>query len=340
MTSFDDDLVYHYTDCESFLSIINNGSLWASDLEALNDPAELNSARGLLNNILSVYSQRGLEASAVQQAIGLECLPPLGQFAGESRSEYRRFAQGGIEYLRGYSADFSWGAALGHVFGVSFCKKPDLLSQWRAYGLNGSGVCVGFGGQQLKTCFQDTSEIVNVNYDQNKRIEHVLALIRAAFTQYQAEMKLLRSPGSHFARPEGSGTISDEGHVKLTVESGARRSFEENSIIEKCLNTVLSVLSTVAHNFKLNAFSEEQEARLIYKIPANGPDLKQVQLLAPGAKLIPYIQMKPSPSVLPIRTVIMGPASKSFDQTYALKILLARCGHVDVEIERSRFGLR
>jgi hypothetical protein len=57
---------------------------------------------------------------------------------------------------------------------VSFCKKPDLLSQWRAYGLNGGGVCVGFDLQELKTCFQEGSEIVDVNYEQKKQTQYLL----------------------------------------------------------------------------------------------------------------------------------------------------------------------
>ncbi|MGI8960725.1 MAG: DUF2971 domain-containing protein [Bryobacteraceae bacterium] len=229
---------------------------------------------------------------------------------------------------------------IGHVFGVSFCKKPDLLSQWRAYGLDGGGVCIGFERQELKTRLQEGLEIFDVNYEQNKQVQFVLDLIRSAFESYQAEMKQLDPYGSLFARPEGAVNVNEQGRLELTIQSEEKHSFKENKIIEKCLNDALSELGAIAHTFKLDAFSEEQEARLVSKFPANGPELTNVQLRARGDKLIPYIEMMPTAGVLPIRRVIIGPASKSFDQTYALEILLARSGHVDVEIERSRFALR
>lgn len=336
-----DELVYHYTDCESCLSIIKSGSLWASDLEAVNDPAELYTARGLLHDILSVYSERtALFADAIQRAIGLEHLPPRREFPGELRSQCQRFAEAGIQYLQGYSADSRWGAALGHVFGVSFCKKPDLLSQWRAYGLNGSGICIGFDRHQLETGFQGSSEFVDVNYQRKEQTKHVVTLIRAAFGQYQAELNQLDPNGNVFARREPTVNVNEEGRLEFTIDSEEKPSRKEKEIIEKCLDTVLSELSTVAHTFKLNAFSEEQEARLISKFAVSGADLTNVQLRARGEKLIPYIEVKPAASLLPIRKVIIGPSSQSFDQTYALKILLEKKGHVDVDVERSRFALR
>jgi hypothetical protein len=92
MTVFDDELVYHYTDFESFLNVVNSESLWASDLDAVNDPAELHSAIGLLRDIFAVYGARlGLEGSAIQQLRGLKYLPPLREFARESQSECQRF---------------------------------------------------------------------------------------------------------------------------------------------------------------------------------------------------------------------------------------------------------
>jgi hypothetical protein len=224
---------------------------------------------------------------------------------------------------------------------VSFCKKPDLLSQWRGYGLNGGGVCVGFDRQELNTCFTEGSEIVDINYDQKKQIRYVLdQIIRPAFDCYQTEMKQVDPSGSFFAQAEGAVNINEQGHLGLTLGTEQKHSFKENQVIEKCLENALSELAPIAHTFKLNAFLEEQETRLVSKLPAHGAELAKVRLRARGDKLIPYTEMKPTTSVLPIRRVIIGPASKSFDQTYALKILLAHSGHVDVEIERSRFELR
>jgi Protein of unknown function (DUF2971) len=151
MTRLGDELVYHYTSFESFLDIVKSRLLWASDLEAVNDPAELYNARWLLHSILSVHGERSVAVGeALRQAFGLEYLPSRLNFVGEAQLQYRRFATGSVHYLEQYPAESHWGSVIGHVFGVSFCKKPDLLSQWRAYGLNGGGVCVGFERQKLR----------------------------------------------------------------------------------------------------------------------------------------------------------------------------------------------
>ncbi len=342
MTVLDDELVYHYTDWEAFFSIVKSKCLWASDLEALNDPAELYTARGLLHNILSVSSYRDdSHASAIQQVLGLTYLRPRWEFARESRAEFRRFAEGATDYLLKTSADLHWSSLIGHVFGVSFCKVPDLLSQWRAYGLNGGGVCVGFDREELETCFLGVSELVDVKYEPKEQVQPVLHLIRMSFEHYQAKMRQLDPSGSRFGQPDDTG-ISEQGHLLLTIQEEEKRSFKENGIIEDWVNDALSKLSVVAHKFKLNAFSEEREVRLVCRLRANAsePELAKVQLRAREGKLSPYLEMKPTTSVLPIRRVIFGPASKSFDQVYALKIFLARHGHKGVEFDPSKFVLQ
>jgi hypothetical protein len=82
-----------------------------------------------------------------------------------------------------------------------------------AYGLNGGGVCVGFDLQELKTCFQEGSEIVDVNYEQKKQTPYLLDLIRPAFERYQAEMNQVDPSGSLFARSEGTVNINEQGHL-------------------------------------------------------------------------------------------------------------------------------
>ncbi len=150
----EDKLVYHYTIFEAFLSIVRSNSLWASDLEALNDPSELSNARQSLYALVVLRQRNSLMALALRRERGMMRLPSLRQFAGESQEQYRHFAELAADYLSGFSADSHWDSAIGHVFGISFCRTPDLLSQWRAYGLNGSGVCVGFDRSELDVYVQ------------------------------------------------------------------------------------------------------------------------------------------------------------------------------------------
>lgn len=252
--------------------------------------------------------------------------------------EYQRFAEGAVDYLQRYTADSQWESAIGHVFGVSFCRKPDLLSQWRAYGLNGSGVCIGFERHKLAAAFQAGSEIVDVDYHPKRQTERVLALLRPALERYKAEMRKIDPSGSLFAEPVEHLEENEQGRIRL--EPVPARSSKENEIIEDCVNDVISNLGAIAHTFKVSAFSEEQEVRLVLQVPTSGSKLENVTVRARGNELVAYIEMNPISGVLPVRRVIVGPSSKSFNQIYAVKILLTRYEHRDVRIERSRFALR
>src|SRR3954453_13655559 len=138
--------------------------------------------------------------------------------------------------------------------------------------------------------------------------------------------------GNLFADRQAGVSRDDQGRLKLHIEDEPKRSSHEDRIIQECVDAIISGLSAIAHTFKLGAFLEERETRLIFKAARDGPELGEVKLRAVGENLVPYIEMKPRTGVLPIRRVIIGPASKSFGQTYALKILLEQFGHLNVEV--------
>ena len=107
------------------------------------------------------------------------------------------------------------------------------------------------------------------------------------------------------------------------------------------MEDILIDVSKVAHSFKLPAFSEEKEVRIICRIPDDDSLVNAVQLRSRGDRLIPYVVLEPNLSKkLPIKTVRMGPAFKSFGQNYALQLHLKRHGFDGVEIQPSRFTLR
>ncbi len=188
----------------------------------------------------------------------------------------------------------------------------------------------------MAAAFQASGELVDVNYKQ--KLQPISDLICSAYDRYQAEMK--RIDPSFFVEPEASQDPGEQNIITVACWGPPQRSSEEDAVIEGCLNVVLSRLSDIAHTFKADAFSEEREVRLVSKVPANGSQLERIELRARGNELIPYLEMKPTTGTLPIQRVIFGPASKSFGQTYALKALLTKFGHEDVQIQPSRFALQ
>lgn len=113
----DDDLLYHYTALESFLSIVDKGELWASHIRYLNDTSE---QRLMWDHVRARIKARLDAADENERA-------RLLQF--QSLASSPRVLD---IYLLCFSKD-----------------GGDRLSQWRGYGGSG-GVAIGFDNGQLK----------------------------------------------------------------------------------------------------------------------------------------------------------------------------------------------
>lgn len=119
------DQIYHYTSAEACFSILNGQPdafpaepvLRASSAFCMNDTSELNHGLRLLERIASSYTSSEV----------------INAYFGPELAQGRR--------------------ALADVVGLStiiaFSGKPDVLSQWRAYGRGGAGYAIGFNVERL-----------------------------------------------------------------------------------------------------------------------------------------------------------------------------------------------
>ena len=104
--------VYHYTNADGLLGILNSKRVWATDCRSLNDETE---------------SQLGvLLAADVAKARALEATD------GKLKSFYGSL----WEYLREEEEE--------HNFVFSLSSEPDDLTQWRTYARDGRGFTIGF----------------------------------------------------------------------------------------------------------------------------------------------------------------------------------------------------
>ncbi|HEV2566731.1 MAG TPA: DUF2971 domain-containing protein [Microvirga sp.] len=118
--SEEENIVYHYTDIFAFSEIVRKGNIWASDYRTLNDKTELSFGLSIMEMSLAYRAE----------------IPDLEE---DLRSEV-------LEEL----ALARRGGGLGlYVFSASFCKKGNVLSQWRAYGRQ-DGIAIGFSRQYLE----------------------------------------------------------------------------------------------------------------------------------------------------------------------------------------------
>ena len=107
--------IYHYTDLNGLKGIIESGSLWATHFSFLNDSNEL--------------------------IHGMNCLGNALQYLRDDfNPKTLKFIEQALTHFRMHRA--------AHVYNLSFCLEPDLLSQWRGYG-SSQGVCLEFDDEEL-----------------------------------------------------------------------------------------------------------------------------------------------------------------------------------------------
>lgn len=174
-----DDLLYHYTSAAGFQGIVENCSLWMTDIEFLNDVKE------------------GVEFFDIASVVLNE--NPIAA----NDENIRGYIEGVIKAI----ADPDGGR---HFYSLSFSKKPDLLSQWRGYCPVEGGYCLGFDEKvlSLNSCMGrneiSQSSIFHLGsydcvYDENEKKMLVVEFIRNFIDWYIPAMnKKMKGDKSSF----------------------------------------------------------------------------------------------------------------------------------------------
>lgn len=128
--------LWHYTNADGLIGILQSGELWSTHVSCLNDQMELRySRRLLLNKIIEVSN-------------------------GIVSKEGMRFLE--LVKLRLAEDD----TTTSEWFVTSFSTKMDDLSQWRAYGFGEGGYAIGFDFSKLNDRNKvDNADIVPICYD-------------------------------------------------------------------------------------------------------------------------------------------------------------------------------
>jgi hypothetical protein len=106
------DFLYHYTSLEGANGIITSRSFWLTKLAYANDSSELNLPLNLLREELKIRAN---------------------ETADEDKKNFLRMASQRTESYHNTN-----------ICVASLCENGDLLSQWRGYGGNASGVSLSF----------------------------------------------------------------------------------------------------------------------------------------------------------------------------------------------------
>lgn len=157
------DRLFHYTNPQGFVSIINSQRLWASNADFLNDSSEPGYALDLLKEALD-----GIESNLSPISATRRALNGFWDWAMKERLE-----QGP------------------HLYVFCLSEVPDLLSQWRAYGAHGAGYAIGFSSSRLTALIRSSegqylSKVVYDRDQQKSEAADVFNQIVAVIENYEA----------------------------------------------------------------------------------------------------------------------------------------------------------
>jgi len=274
------ETLYHYTSSRGLLGIISSGVLRAGNFSYLNDSSELLYGIQLVER---VFKERLASVSNVTTRRVLNVV----------QDDLRKADQ----WLDFYTA--------------CFCARPDLLSQWRAYGTANGRFCIGFDSEQL---YEMSPECIlkRVVYEESEQS----GLVQAALER------------SVEAVSRGVSGLSHE-------EEWDQFEREVTELLAKKLAGFLS-------SFKHPGFKEEKEWRLVHVADADS----DIQFDAKGGLLKPYVTLSckhrdgSGSGRLPLKEVIVGAGVFSVQGIKSVELLLRKYGYTEVEVRRSAVPFR
>ncbi len=140
-----DGPLFHYTNQEGFLGIINNKEIWLSHTQYLNDQKEYIHAIDLVKDVID-YVKHNYPSDLEQRILE--------------------------EMKEGIDGNESMNVCV-----CSFSENPDSLSQWRAYG-GSSGFSIGFDSSFLRSVIKNHNfELVPCLYDESEQNQLLEAVI-------------------------------------------------------------------------------------------------------------------------------------------------------------------
>ncbi|MDQ7016450.1 MAG: DUF2971 domain-containing protein [Gammaproteobacteria bacterium] len=253
MPDDNDEILYHYCSIEAFHSIIENKSIWLSLASQSNDSMEGKMLSCMLEN-------------------KLKKLPPVDM---ESSSKYDKKLVSEIKSISQAKEVVCFFEEMQYGLIFSLSEEKDLLSQWRAYTNDGTGISIGFSKKRLQEELKKHNEESNL--------------------EEKIEAKLSRA---HYEDPYDDETID-------SYVSKLKNLSDENPIIE--------YMKQNYYILKNSSFSEEKEWRILATVKAHHLNQckKEVLFRTRNQQLTPYITMKLHNPENLIKKIVLGPKNKT-----------------------------
>ncbi len=275
--------LYHYTTPAGLVGIVKNQQLWASNVEFLNDTSEPSHAFHVIETAFD-----GVKKTADVSDKVKELLDSFWNWTTSDRAVHGP-----------------------HLYVFCFCEHGDLLSQWRSYGVRGSGCAIGFAAQALQSLLrvEEGQYLIKTEYEEGRQFEEAQSVLR--------EIIAFVSSVERKVGPLGSAAYSD--HLNLYLNKV--RTALHSEVIRLCAK------------FKSPAFREEREWRILQFLPPRTDHL-DVKFRATESRIVPYVELEFSADEnrLPIDRVVVGPTMGPGAFHNSVRVLFDACRYDNVEV--------
>ena len=267
--------IYHYTDLNGLRGIVDNHDLWLTHSRFSNDDEELTHGFQIVKKVIEE------------------------ELAGDIDRRRK-------EYLGNVIAIFELPKAEG-VYICCFCEEDNLLSQWRSYGANGTGVSLSFDPARFDYITGPDSPPSG------------LVRLWQVFYDMDVQSNIVKNAiNYHWDKTD------------ITLEEQAKQAVD--------------AIQFFIPTFKNRDFEEEKEIRLIFTPFPNCPT--EPQFRVSRGMLVPYYSLRElsggtaTPRPLPIRGVRVGPSVNKVLNVESAKMLLTRAGYSDIDVDSSNTPYR
>lgn len=149
------ETIYHYTNFDGLIGILESQNLYATNMNFLNDRKELKHGMSLIQGVLN-----NLEINKENERIIESLIGNLSKIYKTDR------------------------------YVTCFSRNGDLLSQWRSYGNNGKGVAIGFCPFHIEESIYDFVDCMNIMYNELEQIDVLEEYIKMSLDYFKGYKEL------------------------------------------------------------------------------------------------------------------------------------------------------
>lgn len=294
--------VHHYTDTGGLIGIIRNGSLWATNIQFLNDSLEYE------------FGLQQMEES-LRQAVSRLHDPDSPT---PHSSELESVTESAISVLKGVCTDTK-----DRQFVCCFSRLPDDLSQWRGYARE--GYCITFDEQLLTDSAKRLQSVENSTRTGTVAYDGYFDWQSAAHTDFVLS-SMHRALHDEDAKPEDFGIHADH------PEFGAIARHNDRPALATlvCVMQIYDLIPFI----KSAGFADEQEMRIGVSYP------ESIKFRTSRIGPLPYAEVPFDLSA--IKSITVGPGLNIGLRKATLEYLLAHefGENHKIEIKETKLSFR